>query len=240
MTARDIVTRDWLAALTATGPIGIGHDIATTTKGTSNWSSVTVTQHASPSYVQALVLRWRTDAPAWSIDILDEVISAIESTQRRPKRLVVDASNETFHAKNIATHFRGRVPVELVKGGEKIVWKNESFDAKTLLGNLYVAAFEDNLMAMPEGKWIQEDHRLVRTEAGRFVAEIGPDGGHGDTFDSGKLAYWALMRRTEAGAGSVQAAGVGGGFGGGAKPQRAGIIGPLMGLFRPRGPGRMA
>lgn len=234
MNLRTQLPKDWLAALRGNGPIGVGHDIATTTKGTSNWSSVSVCQHQSPDYVQALALRWRTDDGEVSMGILDLVLSDIESMRLRPRRLVVDASNEKFHARRIAGRFMGRVPVELVAGGEKMHWKGADYDAKTLLGSLYVAAFEDNLMAVPAEKWLADDHRLVKVEGGRFVADLGKDGGHGDTFDSGKLAYWGAIQKATAEPGSIQAVAVGGL--GGSKPtwRDSSYFGPIVRRIIPR------
>lgn len=241
MNPADFIPATWLDDLPMSGSIGLGHDIATTTKGTANWSSLSICQHASPLYTYPLVIRWRTADPEKNLAILDHVVSQIERTGRRARRLSVDASNEKYHAQRVRSFFAGRLPVELVVAGEKTDWRGESYDYKTLLGSLYSAAFEDNLIAMPEGKWLLDDHRLVKRERGTFVAEIGKDGGHGDTFDSGKLAYWATQRPAVAAAGSVSAADVGSGAvsPGSKGGDHGGWRNPLARLFD-RGPSRMA
>ena len=212
MTPRAAIPLEWTSYL-GTGKLGIGHDIATTTKGTSNWSTIAVMEHLSPLYIIRLLLRWRTSASGDNIDILDAVVSDIEASGRRAKRMCVDSSNEKYHADRIKKYFAGRVPVELVAGGEAIDWRGERYNYKTLLGDLYSNAFEDNLVALPSGIWILDDHRLVGKDGGRYVTEVGKDGGHGDTFDAGKLSLWSLTNKAGIEAGSVQAAPIGQTFG---------------------------
>lgn len=212
MTPRAAIPLEWTSYL-GTGKLGIGHDIATTTKGTSNWSSLAVIEHLAPLYIIRLMMRWRTAASSDNIEILDAVVSDIEASGRRPRRLCVDSSNEKYHADRIKGYFAGRVPVELVAGGEAIDWRGARYNYKTLLGDLYSNAFEDNLIAMPGGIWILDDHRLVGKDGGRYVTEVGKDGGHGDTFDGGKLALWAITAKGAISPGSVQAVPTGSAFG---------------------------
>lgn len=229
MTPRQAIPVEWVHLLGA-GKITLGHDIATTVKGTSNWSTLAVMEHVSPLYIVRLLARWRTAVAAESLDLLDAVVSDIEGAGRRASRFCVDASNEKYHADRIRTFFMGRVPTELVVAGEKIDWRGESYDYKTLLGDLYSAAFEDNFMALPAGVWIRDDHRLVGKDGARYVVELGKDGGHGDTFDAGKLAYWGQLSKADLPPGSVRAVRVGDGVG------KAGagstIRNPLGYLFR--------
>jgi hypothetical protein len=229
MTPRQAIPLEWTARL-GTGALTLGHDIATTTKGTSNWSTLAVMEHLSPLYIIRLLARWRTAKPEHNLDFLDAVISDIEASGRRPRRLCVDASNEKYHADRIRSFFIGRVPVDLVVAGEKIDWRGESYDYKTLLGDLYSAAFEDNLMALPSGIWIRDDHRLVGKEGARYVTELGKDGGHGDTFDAGKLAYWGQVNKAPLSPGSIRALQVGDPFGK-SKPGSS-IRNPLGHLFK--------
>jgi hypothetical protein len=63
---------------------------------------------------------------------------------------------------------------------------------KTCLGDLYSAHFNDNHYTAPPGPYYKTDHRLVIKDRGAYLCDPSPDGMHGDTFDSGKLAHWAL------------------------------------------------
>lgn len=203
MNVADAIPSEWADKLTG-GPIGIGYDVATTTKGQSNPSALTVTERVSPLVVERLNLRWKTDDPDVAIAIIDRVLDHIAAAQRRPRRLAIDASNEKYFARRVQAHLAGRLPVELVVSGASVEWRGETFSYKVLLGNLYVESFVDNVIAIAPETWLKDDRRLVQRDRGSFVTPVGKDGGHGDTFDSGKLGLWAL----ESGGGPVSASGV--------------------------------
>jgi hypothetical protein len=63
---------------------------------------------------------------------------------------------------------------------------------KTSMGDLYVSKFTDNRMTAPPERYYREDHRLPKKIKGLYVCDPAPDGKHGDTFDSGKLASRAV------------------------------------------------
>lgn len=227
MTPRDAISPHW-AHLLSDGPISLGYDVATSEKGVSNPSAVNVMQRDGRVSISRLVVAWKTREPAVARQVLTCILDDIQSTGRKPRRLVIDASNEKYFAADIRTFFRSRCPVELVAGGQKLTFRGESLDAKSLLGNMYVSAIEDALLLLPAGDWIEFDHRLVKVEAGRFVTDLGPTGEHGDTFDAGKLAYWGL---NTGGGGKAQAAAVGTGISSPSSSlkNRAGLIGPIRG-----------
>ena len=56
----------------------------------------------------------------------------------------------------------------------------------------YSACFNDNHYTVPADDYYKIDHRLVVKDQGGYLCQPGPEGMHGDTFDSGKLAHWAL------------------------------------------------
>jgi hypothetical protein len=235
MTPRDAIPQSWTDHV-GRGTIAIGHDIATTTKEGSNWSAVTVTQHSSPLYVERLDIRWRTENPEVNLGILDVIVSDLEALGLRPRRLCVDATNEKYHAQRTRSYFAGRVPVELVVASEKVEWRGESYIYATLLGNLYVAAYEDNVIATPggqENKWLFTDRRLVKKVKGKFEADTGKDGGHADTFSSGELALWGLTRKSSGSAGSVEAVSIGSELG--KAPARPSSRNPFRRLFQSSG-----
>jgi hypothetical protein len=157
--------------------------------------------------------------------VLGCIFEDIEARGKKPRRLVIDASSEKYYAADIRTAFARRCPVELIGGNQKLKFRGEELDAKSLLGNMYCSGLEDGLILLPAGEWIELDHRLVKREAGRFVTDLGPGGEHGDTFDAGKLAYWGL----QGGGGPAQAHGAAVGSMGGrnAIMTRPGLIGPI-------------
>ena len=194
---RDAINRDWIRRV-GHGRLGIGYDVATTQKEMSNPSSVTVTEEVAPFYVERLVLRWKTKDPDVAMAVLQCVFDDIMTLQRAPARMCVDASNERYFAQKVQKRFSRYCPVQLIVSGEKIEWQGEEFDYKTFLGNLYVNTFTDGRMRMPDVRWLKDDRRLVKKDAGRFVTDLAPDGSHGDTFDSGKLARFGLEGRGRA------------------------------------------
>ncbi len=191
MTPRQAISSQW-AQLLSDGPIALGYDVATSDKGVANPSAVNVMQRDGRTAISRLVVSWKTREPAVARQVISCILDDIQSTGRKPRRLVIDSSSEKYYAADIRTFLRARCPVELVGGGQKLTFRGESLDAKTLLGNMYVSAIEDALLLLPAGEWIEFDHRLVKVEGGRFVTDLGPQGEHGDTFDAGKLAYWGL------------------------------------------------
>lgn len=213
MTPREALPLYWLDFL-GTGKIGIGVDLGTTTKETSNPTSVVVTQHqpGESLYYERLIFNFKSSEQQVSRAVFRMIVEDILSTGRRPKALSIDASNETFFAQQVAADLAGKVPVNLVKGGEKLSFRGAEAIAKVLLGTLYTAAYEDNFIAIPPSEWVVKDRRLVKRDRGSFMAEVDESGRHGDTFDGGKLAYWSL----EGGTGNVEAVAAGpGGMGGG-------------------------
>jgi hypothetical protein len=191
MTPRQAIPSTWADRLTD-GPISLGYDIATTQKATSNPSALAVQQREGRKVLTRLLISWKTREPAVARQVVSCVLDDIEARRLKARRMVIDASSEKYYAADVRTMFAGRVAVELIGGNQKLEFRGESLDAKTLLGNLFVAAVEDGFLLLPAGEWVMLDHRLVMREGGGFVTNLGPNGEHGDTFDAGKLAYWGL------------------------------------------------
>jgi len=207
MIATEALSADWTRHLRG-GKIGVGYDVATTEKKTSNPSSLTVTEEHAGLYWQRLVVRFKSADPEAAMQILESILAACP-----PKLLLslnVDASNERYHAQTVKKRFRRHCQVNLVAGGETLIWQHEKFSYKTLLGNLYVSAFEDHKVAIPAAEWLLKDHRLVKNHAGGYATDLDDAGNHGDTFDSGKLAHWAHVNRGKRSAAGIAAMQVGG------------------------------
>jgi len=222
MLATHAVPPDWSAHL-AGGLITLGYDVATTTSKTSNPSAITVMEEHAGTYWQRLLVRFKAEDPDAPFQILTSILDACPPGKLRS--LQVDASNEKYHARNIAKKFRSRLPVRLISSGESVLWQGEKFSYKTLLGQLYCSAFEDGRMAIAGGEWIIKDHRLVKHHAGSYATDTDDAGNHGDTFDSGKLAYWGHIRGARGTSRGVAGAKVGGSSGQ-AKRKLAGSFGP--------------
>lgn len=187
----------WLRHLTS-GPIGLGLDVATTQNKTSNPSSLVVSQQEGRMIHERLVVSWKTNDDRVTKAVVKLVLEQLTSARKRPRALCVDNSNEKFLGRQIQREFTRFCPVRLISSGETVHWKGEDLTFKVLLGNLYAGLYEDALITCPPGQWIIDDRRLVRRDKGSFTTDLGPNGEHGDTFDAGKLAYWALCRKGRA------------------------------------------
>lgn len=196
MNVRDAIPRGWLDSLKS-GPIGVGMDIATTDGPHSNPASITVAELFGGMLYERLVISWKTRDEAVARLMLATVLGDLKSLERRPRNTSLDASNEVFFAQRLAKDLRELSPFRLVKGGENVTYQGQTLRAKEMLGNLYVNAYTDGIIASPEAPFLKEDRRLVRRSKGLFTTMTGKGGKHGDTFDSGKLAYWSLLQGGE-------------------------------------------
>ena len=189
------VPQAWENGLDPAMPWAVGYDIATTTKGTSNPSSITVTQLIAPhQYAERLVLRFKTASPDQAKAILREVLEAgIRRTSRRPRAIAADATSERYYCATLKREFARYGRILLVVSSESTTFRGESMTVKAYLGNLYADAYEDSAIAIPPDRWLAADRRLAKRVKGTFDNELDSAGNHGDTFDSGKLALHALV-----------------------------------------------
>ncbi len=185
----------WISQKLGNGQVGLGWDLATTEKGTSNPSSVTVLERQGNEFLARAIVTWKTSAPAIAAERIDKIVDAV---QLRPaggpaRRLCIDATNERYFATQMQRDLRGKLPVELVVGSEGYERPGaEPMTMKQYLGALLVGEAEDNHLTLPASRYIREDFRLVKRDRGSFVCEPDAQGRHGDTFDSTKLALHAL------------------------------------------------
>jgi hypothetical protein len=192
MTPRAAIPRSWLDFLKS-GPLGVGLDLATTDGPHSNPASITVMEEHGGLFYERLILAWKTRDEAVTRQMLRCVLEDLDSLHRRPRRVCIDASNETFFAQSLAKELRHLAAFTLIKGSENLTFQGETLKSKELLGNLFTNLHAEGRIATPEGPWIKEDRRLVQKSKGQFITLTGKTGEHGDTFDSGKLARWALL-----------------------------------------------
>ena len=185
----------FLVAHLGPGPVGIGIDVATTTKGTSNPTAVSVVEQTGVEYVAPLILTWKTADPRVSKDRIRRIAEAIHlrPVGGRPRAAAIDATNERYFATELADDIADVVPCSLVVGSERHEEPGyEPMTTKQWTGSRLVAILDDNHLTIPPERYVRDDWRLVRKEKGLIVCEPDVDGKHGDTFDSTKLAVNAL------------------------------------------------
>ena len=205
---------NWLAAhVHPTAKIGIGFDVATTTKGTSNPSVASVVEENGPEITVRARFVWKTKNPDVANERLDQIIDCIA---RRPggraKALAQDATNEKYFAEANRKRLRAKLPVLLIVASEGLdkPGLDKPTNYKEYLGERLVAKLDDNNLTLPPDAYTRTDYRLVMKDRGKFVCEPNDQGMHGDTFDGDKLGLHALAEKNNlttaiaAGLGSFQ------------------------------------
>src|SRR6185369_8137548 len=114
----------------------------------------------------------------------------------RTRRLCIDSTNERLFARRMQQRLGRECTVELVVASENVPGQADTVNFKTWLGVNYADAFNRGQLDLPADAYVKEDHRLVRRDRGHFVCNPASDGKHGDTFDSGKLAFYALTSKS--------------------------------------------
>ena len=218
-----------LDSITDRGRLGLGLDIATTEKETSNPSALALIEQVGVNYFARLVLRWKTADDQVTLAILTRILDIL--APRRVRRLCVDATSERFFAARVRRELAGRCPVSLIVSSESTTYLGEEMNFKQYLGNLLINTLEDNHLALADETWLKDDIRLVKRDRGTFVAEVDSDGNHGDAFDAIKLGLHALIGK--GGPASADAAAVGT-LGGAGRP-RPGLRNPFARLFGKKG-----
>jgi hypothetical protein len=178
------------------GAVGLGWDLATTTKETSNPSAFVVLERRGLEIIARLIATWKTRDPDVARERAGKIIAAVRARKEGgpARRLAIDATNERYFAMDCRKEFAAELPVELVIGSEtiEVPGQPEPITMKQYLGGQLVAEIDDNHAWLPPERYIKEDFRLVKKEKGQFVCEPDAAGRHGDTFDGVKQALHAL------------------------------------------------
>ncbi|HWD20503.1 MAG TPA: hypothetical protein VHB20_14620 [Verrucomicrobiae bacterium] len=191
----DLALRFLVEHLTS-GPVGLGWDLATTTKATSNPSSLAVVEgHGNEKIIRAII-NWKVSDPAVAVERVRRIAQAVKLRREGgpARRLCIDATNERYFAQAFRNDLADLVPVELVIASEtvEVPGQDDPITRKQLLGGNLVAELDDNHLWLPPERFVREDWRLVKKEKGQFVCEPDAEGRHGDTFDGAKLGLEAL------------------------------------------------
>lgn len=169
--------------------LGLGLDVATTEKDTSNPSALALVEAVNLDFIVRLLLRWKTSDPEVTIGIITSLLMRI--APRRARKLCVDATSEKFFAADVKRRLSPLVPVDLVVSSESILYLGEKMSVKAFLGNQLINELDDGHLILPDETWVKDDFRLVKRDRGSFITEVDSNGGHGDGFDAVKLAIHA-------------------------------------------------
>jgi len=185
----------WMASrIDPKAPVGIGFDVATTTKGKSNPSVVSVVEEHGPEWLVRARFIWKTKDPDVANARLDGIIAAVAGRGQRARALAQDATNEKYYAEDNRKRLRSKLPVILVVASESVdrPGLDKPTNYKEWLGDALVEKLNDNNLTLPGDAYTRQDYRLVMKDRGKFVCEPNENGMHGDTFDGDKLAGYAL------------------------------------------------
>ena len=174
--------------------IGVGFDVATTTKGKSNPSVISIMEERGPEWIVRARFIWKLNDPAIANERLAAILDTLQRCGIRPKALAQDATNERYYAEQNRKIFRSRVPVILVVASQAVdkPGLDKPTNFKEYLSNQLVAKLDDNNLTLPPDDYTRVDYRLVMKDRGKFVCEPNDQGMHGDCFDADKLAGHAL------------------------------------------------
>lgn len=186
----------WIGANVTGGRVGIGIDVATTESDVSNPTCIAGTEHTGAEYIQRFSLIWKEKNPQIARDRFRRILETVNARPAgRVNRVCMDASNERYFAEETAAQLQHLAPFELMLNGAAIhpPGYRERTNYKTYLGDLYSAQINDNKYSLAPDSYLRDDHRMVIKTGGGYTCTPGRDGKHGDTFDGGKLAQYALQ-----------------------------------------------
>lgn len=189
---------NWISEHVGDGPVGVGGDLATTEKESSNPTAVAIVERKGVEFIVRAILVWKTRDPDVATERFRAVLQAVERRQAggRAKALAVDATSEKYFAAALKKELAAMVPVDLVNASERVERPgHEPMNYKQWLGSQLVGELDDNHMTLPAERYVREDFRLVKKERGQFVCEPDVMGRHGDTFDAVKLGLHAIVAR---------------------------------------------
>jgi hypothetical protein len=83
-----------------TGHIGLGFDVATTTKGKSNPSVFSIMEEHGPEWIVRARFIWKTKDPEIANHRISSILDTIERCGIRPRGLAQDATNERYYAEH--------------------------------------------------------------------------------------------------------------------------------------------
>jgi len=185
------------------GPLAIGVDPATTEGKKSNPTGLALVEEIGLEYI-ARALTWYKladpkEARQRIVDMVDILISMGYRNQLRG--VSVDATNERYWARELKDELP--VPVTLTGGGDAVEYLGEKMNFKFYSGSLLSNNAEAGRVILPEGRYIYDDFARVTKSRGTFVAPVGANGEHADTFDAVRQAMSLLQ-----GSGPVEISGV--------------------------------
>lgn len=183
-----------------TGTVGIGIDMATTTNKKSNPTSLSVVKLEGDGLEVPLILWWKTANPHTTTNRVVGLIKTLMALNVKVQAVGIDATNEKFYAALLKEAIGALADVHLIVSSESVETPEGKISVKSFLGTDLANAIESGKAVLPFSNYVYKDFMRVVKDRGSYDAAVGPNGEHGDTFDSTKIGYAVLKR-----GGSVEA-----------------------------------
>jgi hypothetical protein len=182
------------------GTVGLGVDLATTTNKKSNPTGLSIVSQEGDGIVVPTILWWKTANPHTTTGRVVGIIKALLAMGVKVQGVGVDATSEKYYAILLKEAVGALCEVQLIVSSESIETPEGKISLKSFLGADLANAIESGKAVLPFNTYVYKDFMRVVKNLGSYDAAVGPNGEHGDTFDSTKLGMRVLKR-----GGSVEA-----------------------------------
>lgn len=179
------------------GRVSLGMDLGTTTKQTSNPTSVAAVMEEPGGYHVPLILWWKASDPRVTEGRIIALATALLAAGVTVEGLGIDGTNESLFARRLKALLSGALPAEQSKhlcdatvyvGSANVDGETDvdgaSVNVKAYKGTKVSNLAESDKLSLPGGRYVYDDWMLVKKRGGTFDASIGSQGQHGDTFDA--------------------------------------------------------
>ena len=160
------------------GTVAIGIDMATTTGKKSNPTALSIVRKEGDGLAVPLILWWKTANPH-------------VTTGREPRNMILVVA---IYATLLKEAIGALADVQIIVSSETVETPEGSMTLKAFMGNDLANAIESGKAVLPFNTYVYKDFMRVVKNRGSFDAAVGPNGEHGDTFDSTKLGWRVLQR----------------------------------------------
>lgn len=174
------------------GTVGIGIDMATTTNKKSNPSSLSIVRKEADGFEVPLILWWKTANPHVTTGRVVGLLKTLQAMGVKVQGVGIDGTSEKYYATLLKEAIGALADVQIIVSSETVATPEGSMTLKAFMGNDLANAIESGKMVLPFNTYVYKDFMRVVKNRGSFDAAVGPNGEHGDTFDSTKLGQRVL------------------------------------------------
>ncbi len=176
------------------GTVGIGIDMATTTNKKSNPTSLSIVRKEADGMEAPLILWWKTANPHVTTGRVVNLLKTLHAMDVKVEGVGIDGTSEKYYAQLLKEAIGALADVQIIVSSETVETPEGSITLKAFMGNDLANAIESGKALLPFNTYVYKDFMRVVKNRGSFDAAVGPNGEHGDTFDSTKLGWRVLQR----------------------------------------------